>query len=94
MVVNLWVRAGQEANFEAYEAKAAFIMGRYGGKVERAIRVRDSAGPDSETPFEVHVLRFDTAADYQAYRADGQLKALAAERAAAIEKMSVFIGTT
>ena len=37
-VVSLWVRSGAVAEFEAYERKAARIMRKYGGSIEKVIR--------------------------------------------------------
>jgi antibiotic biosynthesis monooxygenase (ABM) superfamily enzyme len=49
-VVSLWVRSGAVAEFEAYERKAARIMRKYGGSIEKVIRTGQENSP--EIPFE------------------------------------------
>ena len=39
-IVSLWIQPGQEVAFEAFEQKAARIMARHGGRIDRAIRTR------------------------------------------------------
>ena len=92
LVASLWVRDGRVAEFEAYERKAARIMRRYGGAIERAIRI-DPANASPDAPFEVHVVTFPDRARFDAYRADFELAGLAAEREAAIGKTLVLTGT-
>jgi hypothetical protein len=50
LVASLWIRDGRVAEFEAYERKAARIMRRHGGAIERAIRV-DAAIAAADAPF-------------------------------------------
>jgi uncharacterized protein (DUF1330 family) len=90
--VSLWLRDGQVANFEAYEAKVARIMKRYGGIVERAVRAADIEGSSPGTPFEVHLLRFPDAEHFAAYRADADRQGLAPDRAQAIAKTAIVMG--
>ena len=45
-VVSLWVRSGAVAEFEAYERKAARIMKKYGGSIEKVIRTGQEDSPD------------------------------------------------
>jgi uncharacterized protein (DUF1330 family) len=92
LVASLWIRDGRVAEFEAYERKAARIMRRHGGAIERAIRV-DAANAAADAPFEAHVVTFPDRARFDAYRADSELLALAAEREAAIAKTVVLTGT-
>lgn len=92
LVASLWVRDGRVAEFEAYERKAARIMRRHGGSIERAIRI-DAAHTPSGAPFEVHIVSFPDRARFDAYRADRELIALAAEREAVIAKTVVLTGS-
>ena len=39
ILVRLWIHRGLETEFEAYERKVSRIMARYGGLIERAIRM-------------------------------------------------------
>ena len=45
-VVSLWVRSGAVVEFEAYERKAARIMRKYGGSIEKVIRTGQENSPD------------------------------------------------
>ena len=90
IVANVWIEAGRVADFEAYETKAARIMKRYGGQIERTIRPVE--GGDANTPFEIHVLRFPDQLQFDAFRADDELKALAPERAAVITRSVAVLG--
>ena len=92
IVATLWIREGNVAAFEAYERKAARIMKRYGGSIERTVR---PSAPDasSDQPFEVHLVRFPSEEVFERYRTDAALKALSAEREAVITKTLVLIGS-
>lgn len=92
LVASLWVRAGRVTEFEAYERKAARIMRRHGGAIERALRI-DAASAAADAPFEVHIVSFPDRARFDAYRADPELLGLANEREAAIAKTVVLTGT-
>jgi uncharacterized protein (DUF1330 family) len=91
VVASLWIREGRVAEFEAYERKASRIMKRYGGMVERAVRVE--ARTASDRPFEVHLVSFPSHAMFDAYRIDAELNALSQEREAVITKSVVLVGT-
>lgn len=95
LVVRLWIYEGRTAEFEAFERAAARIMNRYGGAVERVVRLTppDVPGSTDDPPFEVHLVRFPGRAAFEAYRADADLAALAPARAAAIRRTEVFLGT-
>ena len=86
----MWVREGCVAEFEAYERKASRIMQRYGGAIERSVRVDQPTA--SDRPFEVHLVSFPSQAMFDAYRADAELNALSHEREAAIAKSVVLVG--
>lgn len=91
VVATLWIEEGNVTAFEAYERKAARIMEKYGGSVERMIRLlRDADQLDQ--PFEVHLVRFPSNEAFAAYRLDPELRALSAERDAAITKTVVLVG--
>jgi uncharacterized protein (DUF1330 family) len=92
VVVRLWIRESREAEFEAYERKVARIMACHGGVIERAIRCSESLASATAPPFEVHVLRFPSNAQYEEFRRDPRRKALSAERATAISSTDVLLG--
>ena len=89
LLVQLWLKEDNVAGFEAFERKAATIMAKHGGTIERVIRL---AGGDPTVPFEVHVVSFPDEQAFAAYRADPAALALAQERAAVIEKTVVWSG--
>jgi RimJ/RimL family protein N-acetyltransferase/uncharacterized protein (DUF1330 family) len=92
VVVRLWIHPGRVAEFEAYEHKAAHIMQRYGGAVQKVVRASTvDVWPDGQ-PFEVHVLGFPSLEAFHSYRADPELAGLAAERSAAISRTEVSLG--
>ena len=91
LVVSLWIREGLVADFEAYERKASLIMKRYGGIVERVVRISEP-GTASDHPFEVHLVSFPSRAMFETYRTDAKLKALSSEREAVIMKSVVLVG--
>src|SRR5207253_2315633 len=88
LVVALFTNVGRESEFQEYEAAAARIMSRYGGKVERKIR----CAPHPNQPDEVHVLTFPDAAALDRYLADAELKGLADLRARAIRETTIWVG--
>ena len=89
-VVSLWVRPGAVAEFEAYERKAARIMRKYGGSIERVVRTGQENSPD--IPFEIHLVSFPGQEQFAAYRADLELLSLATDRESAILKTVVVSG--
>jgi antibiotic biosynthesis monooxygenase (ABM) superfamily enzyme len=93
IIVRLWIHAGHEAEFEAYERKVSRIMARYGGAIERAIRPSRASDGRSDEPFEVHVLKFPSRELYGAYQDDPERRSLSAERARIIAKTATLVGT-
>jgi antibiotic biosynthesis monooxygenase (ABM) superfamily enzyme len=93
IIVRLWVHTGLEAQFEAYERNVSRIMTRYGGVIERAIRISKTPADTSDEPFEVHVLKFPSRALYDAYWDDAERRSLSGERASIIAKTDVLVGT-
>ena len=91
LLVQLFVHPGRVAEFHRFETEAARIMRRHGGRIERVIRPTGpaAAGP---LPHEVHLVSFESAAGFEAYRADPELKALGALRESAIARTDVLVG--
>ena len=92
VVVSLWIHPGRVAEFEVYEHKAARIMRRYGGVVQKVVRTSNANLSSDGQPFEVHVLGFPSLEAFHSYRADSELAGLAAERSAAISRTEVLLG--
>ena len=88
----MWVVAiltpqdGARDLFEAYEQKAAQIMARHGGHIDRVIT--EATPPQRE----VHFVYFPSRQAFDGYRTDPDLVALASQRAAAIAATDLIIG--
>ena len=91
LIVSLFIHPGQELAFQEFEAAAARIMGRHGGRIERVIRPA-RAVPEREVPHEVHLVSFPDEPTFAAYRADAELAELAALRQAAIARTEILFG--
>lgn len=89
LLVSVWLKDGDVGAFEAFEGRVARIQARHGAKIERAIRLGTQ---DDSTPFEVHVVRFASAEQLTAYRADPAIRALAAEREGIIARTVIAEG--
>jgi uncharacterized protein (DUF1330 family) len=82
LLATLTVHPDRVEAFRAFERKAARIMARHGGKIERVIAL----DPDPEDIFyrETHLVSFPDEAALAAYRNDPEFLALASEREACI----------
>lgn len=89
-IASLWIHAGQEAAFEAFERNAAGIMERHGGRIDQAIRI---AGQGPDAPFEVHVVSFPDRAAADSCTADPSTLELGTRRAAIIARTEVLEGS-
>jgi hypothetical protein len=91
LLVQLFVHMGREAEFRRFETEAARIMRRHGGRIDRVIRPTGPARGDA-LPHEVHLVSFPSAAGFEAYRADPELRALGALRESAIARTEILVG--
>ena len=91
LVVSLWIEPDRSEEFAAFEQHAARLMARYGGMIERVIRL-PAASSDAATPFEVHLVTFPDAMSFQQYRADPEVQELAPARARVIRHTIVLTG--
>ena len=89
LVVALFVHPGHDAEFERFEERAAAVMGRHGGRIERRIRIASGSTSD---PDEVHVVTFPDQAALECYQRDPDIVALAHLRAQAIRQTIVWRG--
>src|SRR5689334_22358438 len=90
LVVTLTIRPGALEAFRDFETRAAAIMAKHGGAIERAIYVPPAR--EGESAREVHIVSFPDEASFAAYRADEALTALAPLRSAAIAQTEVLVG--
>ena len=91
LVVSLFVHPGRETELHRFETEAARIMRRHGGRIERVIRPTGPA-PEGSRPHEIHVVTFASAAAFEAYRADPEIRALGPLRESAIARTDVTMG--
>lgn len=91
LVVNLFIRPGQEVAFRGFETEAARVMQRHGGRIDRVIRPSGPAGEDP-LPHEIHIVSFPNLERFEAYREDQHLAKLASLRESAIARTEVTIG--
>lgn len=88
-VVSLWIHPGQELAFETFEREAAAIIASHGGRIERAIRIREAA---AESPYEVHIVVFPGESALESYRTDPKTAQLAERRSRIIAKTIILAG--
>jgi len=86
----LTLHSGATGSFREYETKAARILSRYGGVIERTVVVEPSAL--DERMREVHILSFPSQEAYTRYRTDPDLVALASLRMTSIAHTDVLFG--
>jgi antibiotic biosynthesis monooxygenase (ABM) superfamily enzyme len=89
LVVVLSVHAERYRAFEAFEERAASVMARYGGRVERRV-VMKSAGDGPVR--EVHVVTFPGAAAFAAYCDDPETRRSAGGRDGLIATTEILTG--
>ena len=90
LVVIITVAAEALTEFHEYERRAAKIMAKHGGRIERVVRVpSDAPGLPLK---EVHVVTFPNAAAFDAYRGDAELVALLDMRARTVLDTQILTG--
>lgn len=87
--VQIWLRTSDVDGFQAYERRAARVLARHGGRIERAFRPLDAA-EDPTLPFEIHLVRFPNQAALVAWQADPERAALQEERERLIARTTVI----
>ena len=73
LVATMTVRREAVEDFRAFERRAATIMAKYGGVIERTIVADDGSTPLQE----VHVVSFPDERAFAAYQADEGLQRIA-----------------
>lgn len=89
LIAKLTVRRAATAQFHDFERRAATILRRHTGNIDRVIAIR---GSDPDHFVEVHVVSFAAEAGFHSYRNDPELTSLADLRAAAIVATEVLLG--
>src|SRR5437016_6506250 len=90
LVVILTVRNEVLEQFRTFEQKAAHVMAKHGGAIERAVVIAPKNG---EAFFqEVHIVTFPNQQALTAYQQDEEIKLVAHLRAASVIKTEILIG--
>jgi hypothetical protein len=89
LLVHLWCIQGQEAAFRTYEAAALQIWREHGGQVLE-ILTPDATLSTPPVPHEIQRLRIESIQAFNAFRSNGRLQSMAAQRAACIEQTQIF----
>jgi uncharacterized protein (DUF1330 family) len=92
LVATLVVKPGAVERFREFESKAARVMEKHGGRIERAITLHPH--PDDDFFREVHVVWFPDEAALEAYRDDPDFIALAPLRESCIAATEIRYGET
>jgi uncharacterized protein (DUF1330 family) len=90
IVAILTPHSGSLEPFREYEMKAAVVMARHGGVIERTV-VEEPSGPGKPIR-EVHVVTFPDSAAFRSYSADPDLASLRDLRAASIAHTELLLG--
>jgi len=72
----IYLKKGQEAVFDEFESVAIPIIAKYNGQLELRIRPSKESIIESsiEQPYEVHLVSFQTEADFERFALDGERK--------------------
>jgi uncharacterized protein (DUF1330 family) len=90
LVAIMTVRKKATETFRRFESKAATVMARHGGTIERTVVVQMA---DRDDLFkEVHIVTFPSADAFLMYRQDGALQEIAHLRNEAVIDTEVLIG--
>ncbi len=76
LIVSLWLKSDDVSAFEAYERRAVQLLEKYGGRIERVVRVRKQTD-EKDAPFEIHVVSFPNENKFADYLADSERGKLA-----------------
>ena len=89
LTVHLYGRQGVPGEFQAYEQHALDLFRRHGGEVLAAFTPQRTAASD-DPPDEIQVLRIADQASLDAFLADPERTARAAEREAVIKRTVLY----
>lgn len=72
----IYIKEGQEAIFNQFEALAIPTIARYNGRLMLRIRPEESAYIESaiEKPYEIHLVEFDSEQDFEDFKQDEERK--------------------
>ncbi|MDQ3247937.1 MAG: hypothetical protein M3Q45_01900 [Chloroflexota bacterium] len=90
LIVTLTVRSAALEQFRTFEKRAAAVMQKHGGRIERTIAI--SAADDAEFVQEVHIVTFPNQGALLAYQNDQDMVAVAGLRQASVVKTEMLVG--
>jgi len=90
LVTILTVRREAIETFRTFERRAADVMKKHGGRIERTVVVVPDGSPDVIK--EIHVVTFPSKEAFAAYRKDDQLSRLAHLRDQSIVHTELLVG--
>ncbi|MFK8038720.1 MAG: hypothetical protein AB8B74_10555 [Crocinitomicaceae bacterium] len=72
----IYIKPGQEKEFDQFEAIAIPIIRKYNGKLALRIRPEKNSFIEShiEQPYEIHLVEFDTQKDFDSFKEDEERK--------------------
>lgn len=90
LVAILTIRPRAIGIFRRYEYRAAMIMAKYGGKIERSVVISPDAADESLK--EIHIVTFPDEGAYDSYRRDEELRDIAYMREGSVIATEIMIG--
>jgi uncharacterized protein (DUF1330 family) len=91
----IYIREGQESVFHQFEDIAIPIISKYNGQL--LLRIRPSQNEiienRQEIPYEVHIIRFDTDADFESFMKDDERKNSLYLKEESIKSLMLIKGT-
>ena len=91
LIVSLWLKSDDVSAFEAYERRAARLLEKYSGRIERIVRVRKQT-VEKDAPFEIHIVSFPNENKFADYLADSERGELADLRDRIIARTEIVFG--
>lgn len=90
----IYLKPGQEAVFDSFEAAVIPLIARYKGQL--LLRVRPDAAAfiegDAEPPYEIHLAAFVSEEDFEAYAKDPQRVTALPLKEASVERIVMIKG--
>ena len=90
----IYIKSGQEAVFEEFEAVALPLISRYNGELLLRLRPDSRAKREgsADLPYEIHLVRFGSEADFQAFSSDPERASFLPLKEASVEKVVLIRG--
>ena len=91
----IYLNEGQEAIFDEFESVAIPIITKYNGKLELRIRPSKETVIESsiEQPYEIHLVSFETEADFEHFALDAERKKYLHLKQQAVRTATLIKGT-